>query len=101
MQAMIVMKFGGTSVEDAKAIGRATEIVRGRLKEHPVVVVSALAKVTDQLLAIARSAATGDSKTALQLVEAFSQRHYEVAGELLAQIGRASCREMAPYRDGT
>ena len=90
---MIVMKFGGTSVEDAKAIGRATEIVRGRLKEHPVVVVSALAKVTDQLLAIARSAATGDSKTALQLVEAFSQRHYEVAGELLAPARFTQLRE--------
>ena len=27
---LVVMKFGGTSVEDAKAILRTTEIVRGR-----------------------------------------------------------------------
>ena len=39
---MIVMKFGGTSVEDAAAIDRAAKIVRGRLAEDPVVVVSAL-----------------------------------------------------------
>ena len=47
---MIVMKFGGTSVEDAKAIDRAAAIVEGRLAQQPVVVVSAMAKVTDQLL---------------------------------------------------
>jgi hypothetical protein len=28
---MIVMKFGGTSVEDAKAIDRVASIVQGRL----------------------------------------------------------------------
>ena len=47
---MIVMKFGGTSVEDAKAIDRTAGIVRGRLARKPVVVVSAMAKVTDTLL---------------------------------------------------
>src|SRR5438105_4536092 len=93
MQAMIVMKFGGTSVEDAKAISRAAEIVRGRLKEHPAVVVSAVAKVTDQLLAMARSAAAGDSKTALQLMGALSERHYQVAGELLPPAGFTELRE--------
>ena len=53
---MIVMKFGGTSVQDAKAIERAGAIVKGRLEQKPVVVVSAMAKVTDQLLAMARAA---------------------------------------------
>ena len=47
---MIVMKFGGTSVEDAAAIDRAAEIVCHRLARDPVVVVSAMAKVTDQLV---------------------------------------------------
>ena len=40
---MIVMKFGGTSVEDAKAIDRVAAIVEGRLPQKPVVVVSAMA----------------------------------------------------------
>jgi aspartate kinase len=46
------MKFGGTSVEDPAAIGRTAAIVAGRvaLGKQPVVVVSAMAKVTDQLL---------------------------------------------------
>ena len=50
---MIVAKFGGTSVADAEAIARLIGIVRSRLADRPVVVVSALAKVTDALLALA------------------------------------------------
>ena len=46
---MIVMKFGGTSVEDAAALQRLAAIVADRKAENPVVVVSAMAKVTDRL----------------------------------------------------
>jgi aspartate kinase len=80
---MIVMKFGGTSVEDAKAIARAADIVKTRLPRKPVVVVSALAKVTDQLLALARAAGAGDRDTALKVSRGLRERHYNVAGELL------------------
>jgi aspartate kinase len=80
---MIVMKFGGTSVENAKAIERAGAIVKGRLEQKPVVVVSAMAKVTDQLLAMARAAGSGDRKSALRLCRALQERHYNTAGELL------------------
>ena len=80
---MIMMKFGGTSVEDAAAIDHAACIVRERLPEKPVVVVSALAKVTDQLLAMARAAGAGDREKAIELCRAARERHYMVAGELL------------------
>src|SRR3989475_7723735 len=80
---MIVMKFGGTSVQDAKAIECAAAIVKGRLAQKPVVVVSAMAKVTDQLLTMARAAGNGDRKTALNLARALRERHYNTAGELL------------------
>jgi aspartate kinase len=80
---MIVMKFGGTSVEDAKAIERALAIVKSRLAQKPVVVVSAMAKVTDQLLTMARAAGSGDRDTALKLSRALRERHYNAAGELL------------------
>ena len=80
---MIVMKFGGTSVEDTAAIDRAACIVRERVPEKPVVVVSALAKVTDQLLAMARAAGAGDREKAVELSRALRERHYTVAGELL------------------
>src|SRR5215470_5876583 len=80
---MIVMKFGGTSVQDAKAIDRVAHIVHGRLADHPVVVVSAMAKVTDALLHMGRAAGAGDRKGALKLARSLRERHYETAGELL------------------
>lgn len=80
---MIVMKFGGTSVEDARAIERVFQIVKGRLERKPVVVVSALAKVTDQLLAAARAAGADDREKALEISRALRERHYSTAGELL------------------
>jgi aspartate kinase len=80
---MIVMKFGGTSVEDAKAIDRAAGIVRQRLPQKPVVVVSAMAKVTDTLLKMAKAAGEGDRDAALELSRGLRERHYTTAGELL------------------
>ena len=79
----IVMKFGGTSVGDAKAIERVAAIVCGRLPQRPVIVVSAMARVTDQLLRMARAAGSGDRKTALTLARELRERHYNTAGELL------------------
>src|SRR5437016_13831220 len=80
---MIVMKFGGTSVEDAKAIDRAAAIVKARGPEKPVVVVSAMAKVTDALLEMGRDAGAGDRETALKVSRGLRERHYNAAGELL------------------
>ena len=80
---MIVMKFGGTSVQDAAAIARAADIVRSRLDQRPAVVVSALARVTDALLAMGRAAGAGDRDHALSLSRELRERHYTVAGEVL------------------
>src|SRR6267143_1652981 len=57
---MIVMKFGGTSVESATAIERLASIVRARAQRKPVVVVSAMGKTTNKLLAIANAAIGGN-----------------------------------------
>ncbi len=56
---MIVMKFGGTSVESAAAIERVAGIVKSRLELRPIVVVSAMGKTTNKLLAIANAAIAG------------------------------------------
>jgi aspartate kinase len=90
---MIVMKFGGTSVQDAQAIDRVAAIVRERLKEKPVVVVSALAKITDQLLAMAVAAGAGDRAKALELSRAARERHYNTAVDLL---GTHAFEQIAP-----
>jgi aspartate kinase len=85
---IVVMKFGGTSVEDATAILRTASIVEGRVKKglRPVVVVSAMAKVTDQLLACAAAALAGrgDRDAALEIVRRLRARHLQVAGELVS-----------------
>ena len=67
--SLVVMKFGGTSVEDQTAISRTAAIVAGRVAQgkQPVVVVSALARVTDQLLRAASAAAQGDRTGALAI----------------------------------
>src|SRR5215472_11094696 len=80
---MIVMKFGGTSVEDSSAIDRAAKIVADRRDLLPVVVVSAMAKVTDQLLAAGQAAGANDPGRALELSRGLRERHYSTAGELL------------------
>ncbi len=56
---MIVMKFGGTSVESAAAIERVAGIVATRRRERPLVVVSAMGKTTDRLVEMSEAAAAG------------------------------------------
>jgi aspartate kinase len=79
------MKFGGTSVEDPAAIRRTAAIVAGRvaLGRRPVVVVSAMAKVTDQLLRAAAIAAEGDRTGALAISSRLRSRHRDTAAELV------------------
>lgn len=76
---VVVLKFGGTSVEDADAVRRLIGIVQTRLSGGPVVVVSALAKVTDQLLEAGNAAATGHLGSALAAVRNIYVRHEQLA----------------------
>jgi aspartate kinase len=80
---VVVMKFGGTSVEDAAAIGRVIGIVRSRNGAQPVVVVSALAGVTDQLQEAGTAAAKGHLGSALATVRGIYVRHEGLADSLV------------------
>jgi aspartate kinase len=82
---LVVMKFGGTSVEDAAAIRRTADIVAGRVAQglQPVVIVSAMARVTDQLLNAAAAAGRGDKSSALAASVALRARHHQAASELI------------------
>ena len=81
---MIVMKFGGTSVKDRDAILRVTEIVRGRMADKPLVVVSALSQVTRVLCNIAEVAETQCAEKAESLLAPLRERHLSLAAELLS-----------------
>jgi aspartate kinase len=79
------MKFGGTSVEDAEAMKRTAGIVRGRRQRglEAVVVVSAMAKVTDLLLSAAAAAGRGDKAGALAIGARLRHRHIDTSTALL------------------
>jgi aspartate kinase len=79
---MIISKFGGTSVADGHAITRLIDIVRARVPERPVIVVSALARVTDALLNLARRAGMADEAELEAGVSTLLERHGQVAREL-------------------
>lgn len=74
-----VMKFGGTSIEDGPAFERVTRIVGAHQPERPVVVVSAMSRVTDALLSSLRAAAGGDLAEALRPVDEHLERHLRVS----------------------
>ncbi len=78
-----IMKFGGTSVKDAEAFQRAANLVSGESKNTPVVVTSAMAKVTDALLNAFEVAKSGESAEAFSSLEEQFKRHEAVSEELL------------------
>lgn len=98
---MIVVKFGGTSVADAAAIARAAAITRSRAPRRPVVVVSALARATNELLAAAEQAAKGQLIVALRGIEGLRDRHLAEAQALLGEGGDADdvCGELSAMCD--
>src|SRR3989442_9559159 len=75
---MIVMKFGGTSVEDAAALDRSANIVGQRLSRKPFVVVSALGGATNNLLEAGSLAARGESAKAMEIADRLEKRHAEL-----------------------
>ena len=85
MNRPLVMKFGGTSVADAAALRRLMDHVTTarRRGERPVVVVSALSGVTNELLRTAAAAAAGDGGVD-SMLEALRARHRDLASEVAA-----------------
>jgi aspartate kinase len=89
---MIVMKFGGSSVESKEAISRVAGIVRRQQHRHPVVVVSAMGKTTNKLLAAANEAAAGRRDQALAIIDELRGLHLvdglALAGSAAAELDR-------------
>lgn len=87
---MIVMKFGGTSVENAEAIERAAAIVAARRAERPAVVVSAMGKTTDRLLQLATTAVEGQRGEVVELLRDLRDFHGREARKLVPPAHRVS-----------
>src|SRR5687768_10231962 len=83
---MLVQKFGGTSVADPDAARRLIEIARtarARDGRGPVVVVSAMSRVTDALLLIAGEAGAARPEPALTQAQQLRERHLAMARALV------------------
>jgi aspartate kinase len=97
---ILVLKFGGTSVADATAFRRVSEIVKeakGR-GTRPVVVTSAMSGVTDGLLGTVRSAIHSDLASARQGLDAIVEKHRDASSALLGSAHRG---EFEPVLDET
>jgi aspartokinase/homoserine dehydrogenase 1 len=93
-----VHKFGGASLADSTAVRHAVEIIQSCRPEPTVVVVSAMAGVTDALLEVARQAGSGDERTVASLIAQLRSRHAEVARALLP-AGRTRAVMLAHVAD--
>jgi len=79
-----IMKFGGTSVADAKALENVAKIIASRVASVPVVVVSAMSRVTDSLLNSTVIASEARYDDAIASLENTFDRHITTAKEILS-----------------
>ena len=84
MNDLLVMKFGGTSMGSAERIRSAAVLCEEAWRQRPlVVVVSAMAKVTDMLLEALRHAEGGDEAGLNRLLAELDAKHRQCSNELL------------------
>jgi len=83
---LLIMKFGGTSVGTAERIRQAARLVEREARRRPVVVVvSAMAGVTDLLLRAVEAARAQDDAALEAALRSIENRHEATLGELLAE----------------
>ncbi len=78
-----VLKFGGTSMNDHQTWRQVLDIIKSY--EYPVVVVSATARTTRQLIEAAKLAEKGDLKGALKIADEIKSRHSSLIKEFIAE----------------
>lgn len=94
--SLLVMKFGGTNMQDARAVRHSASLAARSIREgvRVVVVVSAMAGVTNGLLKLAEAAQTGDIASANDEIAALRTRHFTAAQELGAAPDSPAVREI-------
>ncbi len=80
---MLVNKFGGTSLGDAKRFAEVARIVAEQQDQQPVVVVSAMSGTTNALIDGARAAEEGNRGQYAHVVRGLFARHQKVIDALL------------------
>jgi aspartate kinase len=85
---MVVMKFGGTSVEDPAAMLRVIGIVKQQAERIPLVVTSACAGVTNELIHLSNTVLAGHEMQAIEMLDKLRYRHLGILGELVSKENR-------------
>lgn len=88
---MIVMKFGGSSLATSVALDRVAGIVADRAARCPIVVVSAIDKTTDRLVAAVEAASSGRLEAATRALASLWSDLQAVAAPVVgdpAELGR-------------
>lgn len=101
-RSVSVLKFGGTSVGTGERIRQVATIVARQAQQFeedfPVVVVSAMTGVTDQLLRITRSITTGEFETSAREVDALQAKH-RAAAEVVASLPEERAQLLATLEE--
>ena len=90
-QGMIVLKFGGTSVQNADMMDKTLQIAESQIERGPVLVSSAMSKVTDQLQEIAKLLGAGKEAEAEAILSSIEERHLSCARSFLTKKNLAAC----------
>jgi aspartate kinase len=93
-----ILKFGGTSVGNGERIRHVAHIIANTFNDPaealPIVVVSAMSKVTDQLLRIADHVCADEQEACERELKALKQRHLDAAEKAVHnRDGRTALRQ--------
>jgi aspartate kinase len=80
---MIVLKFGGTSVQDNIWIDKAIDIAADQIESAPLMISSAMGKTTNRLVEIADYAAEKNKDGIMNNIETLKKTHLDTAGLFL------------------
>ncbi len=98
------MKFGGTSVGDARCIEKVIEIIEVASRQSQlIVVVSAMSGVTNKLVEAANYAAEGHGKLVAAILDGLRAQHQEAADALIrteVERRRTSRKMAALFEEG-
>ena len=80
---MVVLKFGGTSVKDSYWIDRTIDITNKQIDKAPVLVSSAMSKVTDKLISIGKFAEEKNKDGIIETIDSLKKMHFTAANDFL------------------
>ena len=83
---MLVMKFGGSSLGTSDALTRVAGLITERVSRAPVVVVSAIGRTTDRLVAAVERPVNGQTQEARRRVAAIRDDLLKTAAPVLSDL---------------